>query len=173
MTIEQWPEAFAGSRDEFGAIVSRTTIPAVWNTDEKYTEAPQVSALLSELVRRLYPHLVNAKLRCLFAEKLGGRGRAKIARMSLVSGLWKTITGEDFVLIVNWELWKGMPLVKRLAVLDHELSHCGIDDHERYCLLEHDVEEFTAVVARWGAYREDVRRFGEVLRQQQLELIPA
>lgn len=80
----------------------------------------------------------------------------------------------DFIITLDAEFWIAASVESRLALLEHELHHCGqqTDDfgmpqfnartgRPKFCILPHDVEEFAGVVERYGADAARVRRFIE------------
>jgi hypothetical protein len=100
-------------------------------------------------------------------------GRCTLGMCKRASDLDRELTGFDFVIILRREFWDS-PLVgeqQRNALLDHELMHATIsldkdgepkvDERGRvvYRLRKHDIEEFGAVVARWGLYKRDLEWF--------------
>lgn len=74
----------------------------------------------------------------------------------------------DFVLEFNWTVWQDLTAEQRIALVDHELSHLGRGDEEQWILLHHDVEEFTGVVKRWGAWQPELLQFAQAIRQLDL-----
>lgn len=77
----------------------------------------------------------------------------------------------DFLIILDHDYWEGASGEMREILVFHELSHCihkaDRDGDPRYDedgrpvwgLVAHDVEEFTATVARYGAYSQDIKDF--------------
>lgn len=77
----------------------------------------------------------------------------------------------DFLIVLDRDFWRqASPAVREILVF-HELSHC-VHAEDKYGaprftreglpiwgLKGHDVEEFTATVARYGAWNEDIRAF--------------
>ena len=69
--------------------------------------------------------------------------------------------------ILRHKLWRHQlrQHAKRVALVDHELCHCLLDEKAdgtpALKLVPHDVEAFIAEVARHGIWREDIQRFHE------------
>lgn len=71
-------------------------------------------------------------------------------------------TVPTFKIVFNAELWRDNDDVGRLALLEHELYHCGqaVDEFglpkfsksglPKFRIRGHDIEEFTSVVRRYG-----------------------
>ena len=78
----------------------------------------------------------------------------------------------DFLIVLDRSYWLAATDLQREILVYHELMHCGhaVDKHgvERYdketgapvyCIRGHDVEEFTAVVERYGIHNQDIAAF--------------
>lgn len=77
----------------------------------------------------------------------------------------------DFLIVLDLGYWMDATPEQREILVFHELAHCvqkedafgapkfDKDGHPVWGLKGHDVEEFTSVVARYGAWNEDIRRF--------------
>ena len=68
-----------------------------------------------------------------------------------------------------WEAFDGFDL-KRMALIDHELRHCGIEWDEddpnkidKAFMIGHDIEEMNGTVKKYGVWLDDVRLFKEAL----------
>jgi len=100
-------------------------------------------------------------------------GRCTLGLCKRASDLDRELSAFDFVIVLRREFWDA-PTVgeqQRNALLDHELSHATValdrdgepkvDERGRtvYRLRKHDIEEFGAVVARWGLYKRDLEWF--------------
>lgn len=83
----------------------------------------------------------------------------------------------DYILILDAEWWmEATPRLREMLVY-HELCHChhavDKDGEKRFTeeglpiwdLMGHDIEEFNAVVERYGALMPDVKRFIVALRK--------
>ena len=167
-----WPETVKLTAKSRKAVEEAGQMPqmASWPEETKFEDAEQAKALAFPLIGELHKHLVNAKIVFLFKQHVGGRGLSLPAKVKLASGQIKHLTGFDFIMEINWTVWSGIPIETRVALIDHELSHCGREESGGYCILQHDLEEFTAVVARWGLWTPSVKQFADVCAQQ-LELI--
>jgi hypothetical protein len=77
----------------------------------------------------------------------------------------------DFLIVLDREYWFKASALEREILAYHELMHCvhkrdrsgellyTDDDRPRWGLKGHDVEEFSAVVRRYGAWKHDIREF--------------
>jgi len=77
----------------------------------------------------------------------------------------------DFLIILDKTFWyQATPKLREILVF-HELSHCihktnrsgepmyDLEERPVWGLRAHDVEEFTAVVRRYGAWNDDIKSF--------------
>jgi len=82
----------------------------------------------------------------------------------------------DFIMILDQEFWTQATPHQRKALVHHELLHAAHatdkagdlrftdDGRPIWALRAHDIEEFDAVVARYGAWLPDVQKFANALR---------
>jgi hypothetical protein len=52
--------------------------------------------------------------------------------------------------------------------VDHELTHCDVDEEGKLSLRPHDLEEFNVIVRRYGLWRAEVQLFLEAARHPDL-----
>ncbi len=77
----------------------------------------------------------------------------------------------DFLIVLDRAYWEQATPLQREILIYHELTHCiqkvdmygaprfHRDGRPMWGLRGHDVEEFTAVVRRYGAYSQDIAGF--------------
>lgn len=77
----------------------------------------------------------------------------------------------DVLIEIAQDVWEQAGEKFQKALMDHELGHIGLDLDEsgqpkrddsgriKVRMLHHDVEEFSDVLARHGAYAQDLRDF--------------
>lgn len=172
----KWPEDLKldpGARTALEKVTEKVPLLAEWPEDEKMREADQPRAMADVLIPAFHPEIQNAKIAYLFVQTMGSRNRTVAAKTALLSRKVKFLSEFDFCITFNWTIWKGLNPAQRAALVDHELEHCGVADDGRYISLSHDLEEFNAIVRRWGLWQEGLHQFVEAARPQ-LELeIPA
>jgi len=102
-------------------------------------------------------------------------GRCKLGMCKKASDLDRELAAFDFVIILRREFWFHAQVNdnQRNALLDHELMHATVkldstgdpvhDERGRviYRIRKHDIEEFGAIVARYGLYKRDLQWFVE------------
>ena len=142
-----------------------------------YQSAADVEAIAQGLIPKHHPHLERAPIAYVFRDKAtSSKGRLQLGKARRVSGLASFLarrpepmrpdTLADFAMADNAEpflvleiardAWELMPAEARTALVDHELCHFSIDDRGGWTIKPHDVEEFTAVVERHGAWQRAV-----------------
>lgn len=138
-----------------------------------------------------FGHLKDALIPCLFAEdevelRLQGKSKSAVviqpqAMGSIANRLieWalRGQVGEyDALLVVQEWHWRGMAEDQRIALVYHELCHLRqkttpkgkpvFSKESGRPVIEtigHDIEEFEAVVERFGAWHEGLERFRQIL----------
>lgn len=165
----------------------------------EYKPAPDVAEIAHQLITRVTQHqeLVNTHIEFVFIKEAPkSKGRKILGRARKVAGLnawmsnpeqadrpatqWFTEPWPFFVIEISHDTWQELDDSQRIALVDHELSHCsyGIDDDGVVTLSirHHDVEEFIGVISRNGLWKQDVQQLGVVASEQlslALDRIPA
>lgn len=172
--VAKWlPKELRGHREALESALA-TAVPGNWPEGEAFLPAEQPEAIGQALIEALHRELRPARMAFVF-KKMMRRGGAhlSLAKMKRSSGLLLYLGERDFVMIVNWTSWGALEVPQRIALIDHELCHAGVEaENGKWILLHHDVEEFGDVVRRWGLWLPDLKSFGDVLRAQ-LEIFPA
>ena len=132
------------------------------NDEPKYFDAPAVEEIAKDLIPKHHSHLKDQPILYLFV-----RSMSDWARMCLRSEKEQFISGYHFLMEVNHKKWAELSDKQRLALVDHELCHAGIDSESgEPMIIEHDVEEFGEIVKRHGLWQDDVKHFGYICREQ-------
>lgn len=166
------PEQLRTRRGEIGPALA-TPVLAVWHKEETYHDAEQCSEIGDVLVDAIHTDLEHAKIAYIFREKMKTRDRVVLGKASKADGKLAYFAGFDFVIEINWQEWRRLSDMQKIALIDHELSHCGreTDDkgEKKWVLISHDVEEFGGIVRRWGLWKNDLMVFaGAVTHASQL-----
>jgi hypothetical protein len=143
---------------------------------EYLTNATEVEEIAKEIMELHYPNLRDAGLDIAYmwrTEAMAlGEGRVAAGQCVHVADREFAIHGHDFLIIMARDVWNDASEEFRRAVVDHELSHVGIrydedggieydEDTNRaktFC-RRHEVEEFSEVLERHGAYHSSLVRF--------------
>lgn len=136
-----------------------------WPVGSDFVEAQQPAALSRHIRKAFHPELESARIAHLFKNKMGGQGCRVVARAKRASKELAFLADVDFVITYSWSAWSGLILWQKLALVDHELSHCGRDPDLGWITLPHDVEEFHAIARRWGDWQP-----GLTMLRRQIEL---
>lgn len=106
-------------------------------------------------------------------------GRVTLGKCKKASDLDREMAEFDFIILLRKSFWldeRVSPLQRR-ARLDHELCHASLkldangepvtDERNRYVYRtrKHDLEEFTAIVERYGTWTHDIEAFAAALRR--------
>jgi hypothetical protein len=146
----------------------RQPVRDTWDESAKFTGAVQAAAIGAVLVRALHTNLAEFAIGYVFREKIAKRGQTTLAQASKVSGKLAYFSDYDFLIEVNWETWRRLTGPQRVALIDHELCHFARGESDKgdvvKQLLGHDVEEFNAIVSRWGLWKGDLAIFGNHVR---------
>ena len=148
-----------------------------------YWRAREVADIAEGLIREFHEHVGEMTVRYIFRSKHSRvSGRVRLASVRKVGGLTAYLAqahelesdpgprppapvAESFFLMeVAHDTWLNLTGSQRIALVDHELSHIGADGE----LVGHDIEEFSTVVARHGAWKPDLTAFIEATKQQPL-----
>lgn len=133
----------------------------------------EVVKLGNKLISTHHDHIREANI-CLIMRSGSwkSRGRSILGKCHKVSEREKLVSGFDFIIILNEDAWHHMQEKQRLAVLDHELCHCDMEEDSHgnpvWKLATHDVEEFSAIVRRHGFYMQELEHFVECSHQMNI-----
>lgn len=148
---------------------------ASWNEDETFHTADQPAAIAAVLIEAVHTDLEAASIAFVYREKMKTRDRVVWGKASKAGGRLEFFAGYDFVMEINWQQWRHLSDMQKVALVDHELSHFGRDEDSKgertWVLQSHDIEEFGGIVRRWGLWRKDLTVFaGAVVHAHQLGL---
>lgn len=125
-----------------------------------WEEASQeVINMAEELIAKYHPVLGKyARVGFVFrSEAQVSNGRAVLGKASKVSEKLKTLLELDFLIWIAKKEFEAMEDERKRALIDHELSHCSITDGD-FRMRHHDVEEFHAIIERYGLWTDDLQR---------------
>lgn len=145
----------------------------------EWREDKDLSAICRKLVDDHHGHLIGYPLRIVFRSKSRRlRGSLTYGTAEIVSGRFaffvmtedeKGMDGQDkgskmFWIEIAEDLWEELSPNQRLALVDHELMHCVIEEDEEGTpymdIRPHDIEEFADIVRRHGLWDEGLWNFG-------------
>jgi hypothetical protein len=131
----------------------------------------------------LYQKLLQSTSVLFVAESETEKGMPCLARIRVLTGLSSFLMGMDEldgepvpqrIIITVWEqAWETLEEDQRAALMFHELCHLRAKRTEgewRFSLVGHDLEEFNAVVQRFGVWMPNIHKFIESCRSGQKSL---
>ena len=137
-----------------------------WTEGVDFMQAGRAERIAGVLLPAFHRELTNARIAYLLKEKSTTRGRSPLGKTNLLSKRDRFLSDYDFVVVFDWSRWKALTLVQRVALVDHQLEHCGVDDNGNFVMMDHDIREFNTTVRRWGAWQPSVRDFFRAAKVQ-------
>jgi hypothetical protein len=138
--------------------------------------AYDAETLGNQLIDQHHGHLIQAKILWLFTtqerkkcDRVRAASAAKLPPLQrfLASGTAASVQdGHDFLILIDVKQWGQLAQHQRLALVDHELSHCSVSDSGKWTIVGHDVEELTHIIARHGLWRNELAEMGKVSARQ-------
>ena len=121
-------------------------------------QAPEIYRLLEELVRKYHASdLAEAKIGIMLVYGVKPDADEKVwwGKARLVSERDREYHDHDFIVDLNFDVWRALEPAQQRALLDHELMHCGRRENDQtgestFYLRKHDLEEFHDIVQRHG-----------------------
>lgn len=141
---------------------------------EEWERMEDAERMVKEVVAAYHPHLKGVEILCVGRPKATQRGGkltlAKARRIRKVEQVFLEQAGihARFLIEIAVDMWKIAEWKGKEALIDHELSHFGEREDGGVRMRAHDVEEFTEVLRRRGAWKPDLRKFVEVGKQLEL-----
>src|SRR3990167_2723328 len=139
----------------------------------------EAADIAETIIPEWHPHLEGLKIahisKLKAAPKKAKKTEAKparagrkitMAKTSKVSDKIRTLLTVDYRFVIEYdaEIWEELPHEKRIALVDHELAHCGNDIDGVY-IKHHGLEEFAEIIQRHGPWLKDREQFLEACDQ--------
>lgn len=105
----------------------------------------------------LLPLMADDRIKFFFVEKGSFDGKVR----KIAGSVAEATMGCVFIVEVNYESWKEANESQKYALVDTQLCRCGVEHNQqdgsvKYSLEKPDVEVFSSVVGRWGAFDESL-----------------
>jgi hypothetical protein len=69
-----------------------------------------------------FEHLVFAKIKFLFKDKLAGSGWNKLGKLNRVNDLYWSLLDLDFIIVLNKQIWDKMEIKEKVTLVLHVIS---------------------------------------------------
>ena len=128
----------------------------------------EVIDMADDLIRQHHQSLLDARIGILFRDVAPvSNGKVTWGKASKVDAKWQPLLKRelDFIIWLAYDVWRTvLDHKQRVALLDHELCHCTMEDGEPK-MRAHDIEEFSEIVERHGLWRNDLEQMYEAMQQ--------
>jgi len=125
----------------------------------EYTKAtPEILSMVKDIAAEHHGHLDGARIAVIMRDTTpSAKGREVWATICKPTAKLRPLLDEtyDYVITISEPAWNDSTAAQKRAVIDHELCHAVIDDKSQFALRGHDYEEFGAILARHGFWRND------------------
>jgi hypothetical protein len=138
-----------------------------------WTEAPpEVISIAEEMIRKYHPRLAGARIAFVMRDKATkSQGRRICGEASKISAKMQTLIHYHFMIWLAEDFWSEITHAQRLALVDHELSHCRWNEWEETAeIVGHDIEEFVSVIERHGLWSDATKNVARAVQQLPLEM---
>lgn len=135
-----------------------------------YSAAESVEAIAQQAIPMFHPHLATARISYIFMDKAGMKnGRPVLGKVRKVTGILEFMLEKDFILEVPLDQWNELSDTQRQALVDHLLERCYGEENEengemKWSTREPDVQEFSTILRRHGAWNDDLAGFVSVAK---------
>jgi len=146
---------------------------------QTYENAEAVEAIANSLIPTYHPDLATARIRYVFKEKAGKKGGKTVyGTIKKMSDLMVFLIEADFLIEMALDAWNEMDAQKRTAAVDHLLERVYGEEDEnsgemKLKLREPDVQEFSSILSRHGAWNDDLVGFLTVAQTIDLSFMTA
>jgi hypothetical protein len=140
-----------------------------------YSESETIATIAKNLIPGYHPELATARLKYAFVDKGSTKsGRPVLGKARKLSGISQFFIDCDFIIEVAEDTWNELTENKRTALVDHLLEHCTGEEDDKtgdmvWVLRTPDVEEFTSILRRHGAWNETLSAFASVAKAIEIE----
>lgn len=122
---------------------------------------PQMSLLVDRVIRETpeFHWIASRKLLTLGKESLGKRG-AKIKRASDYEMILSDV---EIIMTISDEVWQKLSEQGKMALITHELCHLVENEKGEIETIDHEVEEFSFVISRYGSWNVSIANMAKQL----------
>lgn len=160
----------------------------------EFFQAAEVERIANKLIHDYHKHIFENSIHVEYLfrkEGLKGMKNKKLGTARKVSGhaaylanLLRLDEGANrealnapfFLITINWDRWGFLDEKAKVALVDHELMHCGVEydkkENLKLVLIDHNFEGFNAEIERHGLWRQNAVSLAEAidLHRKQMSL---
>jgi hypothetical protein len=135
-----------------------------------YATAENVEKEALSLIPMYHPELATARFKYVFVDKASMKnGKPVRGKIRKVSGVLEFLLEADFLMEIALDQWNEMSDTQRKACIDHLLESCTGEEDEndgtmKWSVREPDVQEFSAILRRHGAWNDDLAAFASIAK---------
>ena len=130
----------------------------------EYWDADAVKEIATKLIKEnevQFGHLKNFKIAYIFKKEMTGDAKGKA---TVISEINRFLSGYDAHIVICYEIWKKLTEKQRQAITAHEMTHLGENDEgDKLKIIDHDIQEFSSIVATFGPWTPALEKFSEQL----------
>jgi predicted SprT family Zn-dependent metalloprotease len=169
MELGELPPELTPLHAELARAVEDVLDPKAWDEDSKIVRAHAPEAIAKLLITVFHRHLRGRPMAYLWQQSMERNGKITLGKATKAGGKVRFFGDVEFVIDFNWTWWRKLSARERIALVDHELTHCDAVEGVP-TMKPHDVEEFSEIVRKWGLWQPDLEHFGEAVREAQMSL---
>lgn len=130
-----------------------------------YADAELVETFAKRLLKEHHSELATARIRYIWVSEASKKsGRPVLGKVRKISGALQFLTDLDFLVEVALDQFNDLTEKQREALVDHLLQRCHGEEDEKtgemkWSIRDPDVQEFSEILDRHGAWNEDLRGF--------------
>lgn len=141
-----------------------------------YGAAESVEEIANRILPTFHSELATARIKYIFVDQASKKnGRPVLGKARKVSGAWEYLTETDFLIEVALDCWDQATDRQREALVDHLLEACTGEENEEdggtmvWKMRSPDVNEFTSIIHRHGAWTEELQGLVQVAQRLNIE----
>lgn len=144
---------------------------------KEYYAAETVESIAGGLIPNYHAELAGARIMFTFVSEASKKnGKEVLGTSKKLSGFNEWALEADFVILVAQDKWNELTENQRMALVDHLLERCTGEEDEnsgemRWKMRDPDVQEFSTILHRHGAWNEDLQGFASMAASINLDQI--
>lgn len=133
-----------------------------------YSQASnEVLTIANQLINQYHEHLATANIGFIFRDKATTSKGKTVYATTKKPPSWLSVYKElHFLIEIAQDEWTKLMTDQRIALIDHELCHCGFDpdDEDKTWIIGHDVEEFREIIGRHGFWNASLLKSSKTFK---------